>query len=65
MLIKGCLHIHTTNSDGRLDPEEAYKWYKEKGYNFIAITDHMVITKLDIIPDKNFISIENSANCFI
>ena len=37
---KGNLHLHSTNSDGRLSPEEAAKRYKEKGWNFIAFTEH-------------------------
>ena len=28
---KGNLHSHTTNSDGRLKPEEAVKLYKNHG----------------------------------
>ena len=60
MWYKGVLHLHTTNSDGKLGPMEVYDRYKEKGYDFIAITDHDVITKLGIKPDKNFLAIENS-----
>lgn len=37
---KGNLHTHTTNSDGRLSPEETVAKYKELGHDFIAITDH-------------------------
>jgi len=37
---KGNLHLHTTVSDGRLDPEDAYRLYKSHGYDFIARTDH-------------------------
>ena len=37
---KGNLHMHTTRSDGRLEPEEAEKVYKDAGYDFIALTDH-------------------------
>ena len=34
------LHIHTTLSDGKRDPEEVIQLYKENGYDAIAITDH-------------------------
>lgn len=34
------LHIHTTLSDGKLDPEQVIALYKEHGYDAIAITDH-------------------------
>ena len=37
---KGNLHMHTTLSDGKITPEEAYDIYWEKGYDFIAMTDH-------------------------
>lgn len=37
---KGNLHIHTTLSDGKILPGEACDIYQEKGYDFIAITDH-------------------------
>mgnify|MGYP000789433803 FL=1 len=37
---KGNLHTHSTNSDGRLSPEEVIKLYREEGYDFLALTDH-------------------------
>lgn len=37
---KGNLHTHTTNSDGKLSPEETVAKYKELGHDFISITDH-------------------------
>lgn len=37
---KGNLHMHTTLSDGKISPGEACDIYREKGYDFIAITDH-------------------------
>lgn len=60
MWYKGCLHLHTVKSDGELKSREVYNCYKDKGYDFIAITDHEVITKLDFEPDNNFLVIENS-----
>lgn len=39
---KGCLHIHTTCSDGRLSISEAASFYTRHGYDFIAITDHRI-----------------------
>ena len=60
MWFKGCLHLHTTNSDGKLKPTEVYNCYKDKGYDFISITDHDFITKLDLGLEKNFLVIENS-----
>ena len=37
---KGNLHCHTTNSDGKLTPEECKAFYREHGYDFLSITDH-------------------------
>ena len=34
------LHAHTTDSDGRVSPEEAARIYREAGYDVLAITDH-------------------------
>ncbi len=39
---KGNLHMHTSLSDGTLSPAEAKEVYREKGYDFVAITDHRV-----------------------
>ena len=37
---KGNTHAHTTDSDGRVTPEECMRQYKAAGYDFLAITDH-------------------------
>ena len=42
---KGNLHCHTTNSDGKLTPEECKAFYRSKGYDFLAITDHRKMTE--------------------
>lgn len=39
---KGNPHMHTDHSDGRLTLADASAYYDERGYDFIAITDHMV-----------------------
>ena len=45
MLMKGCLHTHTTCSDGTLTPQQVALIYEEKGYDFIALTDHDYLLK--------------------
>lgn len=40
MLLKGCLHTHTTCSDGKMTPQEVADVYADLGYDFIAFTDH-------------------------
>lgn len=38
--LKGNLHLHTTNSDGGYSPQEAVSFYRDAGYDFLALTDH-------------------------
>ena len=60
MQYKGSIHLHTTKSDGELSPEKTCESYSEKGYDFIAFTDHNVFTKVDTKSIKDFLVIENS-----
>lgn len=39
---RGNLHTHSTLSDGVLPPTEVCRRYKAEGYDFIALTDHMI-----------------------
>lgn len=41
---KGNLHTHSTQSDGALAPEETLAWYRGHGYDFVALSDHWVLT---------------------
>ena len=43
---KGNMHMHTTISDGVLEPVEAIGIYRDAGYDFIAITDHRKVGHL-------------------
>lgn len=38
---KGNLHLHSTFSDGKLDPLETVEVYRNAGYDFVALTDHI------------------------
>lgn len=38
--LRGDLHVHSTCSDGRQAPEIVAANYRERGYDFTAITDH-------------------------
>jgi len=51
MHLKGCLHCHTTKSDGNLPPEELIKKYREEGFDFVAVTDHRDKPKPHCYPD--------------
>lgn len=39
---KGNLHTHSTNSDGRLLPEEVCTAYRLQGYDFLCLSDHFM-----------------------
>ena len=42
---RGVFHCHTTNSDGARPVEAVTSWYAERGYDFLAITDHNQLTR--------------------
>ena len=46
--LRGNLHTHTTFSDGKRSPEAVIKDYENRGYDFLALSDHDVFVK----PDK-------------
>lgn len=53
---KGNLHSHTTNSDGRLKPEETVKLYRSYGYHFMCLSEHDMYTDLrEEFDSENFI----------
>ena len=44
---KGNTHTHTLNSDGDSTPDDVVRWYREKGYHFLVLTDHNYLTTVD------------------
>lgn len=50
---KGNLHTHTTLSDGQKTPQDATSLYREKGYDFLALTDHWVLS--DTVENPDFL----------
>ncbi|MBN1401612.1 MAG: CehA/McbA family metallohydrolase [Anaerolineae bacterium] len=58
---KGNLHTHTTQSDGLFTPDQAIAWYREHGYDFIAVTDHWVFTQgQTFAPSTQFITLSGA-----
>ena len=55
--LKGSLHTHTTNSDGRLSPKEVVELYRGCGYDFVAFTDHGKVTTPDSVEADGMILI--------
>ena len=41
---RGNLHTHSNRSDGDSDPADVYAWYRDHGYDFVAVTDHNTFT---------------------
>jgi hypothetical protein len=52
---KGNLHTHTTRSDGRKDPETVAREYRERGYDFLAITDHNIYADFTNFSSSGFL----------
>ncbi len=48
--LKGNLHTHTNRSDGDSAPEDVVAWYRDHGYDFLALTDHDVRSPPDDPP---------------
>ena len=44
---KGNTHTHTLESDGDSTPEEVTRWYQERGYQFLVLSDHNVLIGID------------------
>ncbi|GMV92936.1 MAG: hypothetical protein AMXMBFR82_27140 [Candidatus Hydrogenedentota bacterium] len=42
--VKGNLHAHTTNSDGKRSPQVVVDTYAARGYGFLTISDHDYLT---------------------
>ena len=42
---KGNLHTHSYWSDGDEFPEMVMDWYKSRGYNFLALSDHNILAE--------------------
>lgn len=42
---KGNLHTHTFWSDGNDFPEMVAAWYADRNYNFLALTDHNILSR--------------------
>ena len=65
--LKGGLHCHTTRSDGSRSPEDTLAAAKEKGFDFMALTDHQKYNLKNFAPETGVIVIpgmEYSNNLF-
>lgn len=44
---RGNTHAHTLNSDGDSTANDVVKWYRQRGYDFLFITDHEMLTDVE------------------
>ena len=49
---KGNTHTHTLESDGDSTPEDVTRWYREHGYQFLVLSDHNVLTRIDALSTR-------------
>ncbi|MGA1198215.1 MAG: PHP domain-containing protein [Candidatus Latescibacterota bacterium] len=49
MWLKGNLHSHSTNSDGKVSPQERVDGYVKAGYDYLCVSDHHTITRIDTV----------------
>ena len=54
---KANLHTHTTISDGVMTPEEMKAFYKDHGYQILALTDHNLTIPHNDLTDPDFLMI--------
>jgi predicted metal-dependent phosphoesterase TrpH len=54
---RGVLHVHTTESDGSLEPAAVLDRYREQKYDFVAVTDHATLTDTSAFSDDSFLTI--------
>jgi len=59
--VKGNLHSHTTNSDGKPSPQERLDGYVNQGYDFLCLSDHYTITRIDTVTaPEDFVLIQGA-----
>lgn len=57
--LKGNLHSHTTNSDGKAAPQDRLNGYIRKGYDFLCLSDHHEITYIEsVTAPRDFVRIQ-------
>ncbi|MCL6554559.1 MAG: hypothetical protein K6W08_15785 [Firmicutes bacterium] len=54
---KAQLHCHTRRSDGRFEPADLARRYRDAGYAFVCFTDHDTVTRADELNDDDFLAL--------
>lgn len=50
---RGNLHTHSSNSDGDSPPAVVAAWYRDAGYDFLALTDHDRLTDPSVMKEAS------------
>ena len=61
--LKGNLHSHTTNSDGKPSPQERLDGYVDQGYDYLCLSDHYDITRVDSVRCPADFTLVQEWNC--
>ena len=61
--LRGNLHTHTTRSDGRQDPQVVIRHYADRGYDFLALSDHDTLSNYDCLDDCGMVLIGGNEIC--
>jgi hypothetical protein len=56
---RGNTHTHSTLSDGEWPLERVVAYYRERGYHFLAMTDHEVFTDLSRFTTRDFLALSS------
>lgn len=54
---KGNLHAHSTVSDGKLPPRRVAEMYADRGYSFLAFSEHQIYTNWSCLQQPGFVII--------
>jgi hypothetical protein len=54
---KGQFHCHSTESDGGLSPEKVVSYYRTRGYDFLGLSDHSVMTDTTRFSSPDFLTL--------
>src|SRR2546430_13053989 len=57
---RGNTHSHSTESDGRVSIAERFAGYRERGYDFLVLTDHRKVSDVSAYSDDSFLAISGS-----
>lgn len=58
--LRGNIHTHSTESDGKKPPQEVVNFYAELGYDFLMISDHEKLTPVEGLDGKGMTLIPGS-----